>query len=163
MPKLSLLPREVALDLKWLAWNELWAAVNCKLSGCGSDQELRERRRKQGEEDLKRAKLHYERVARAEALLAGTVAAFRAQVQALAQACGEAALEGRWLTAARAEAAETPEELETRTWLELVNGMKSAGVAVILLAHNEPVKAEALRRDFEDVWVKYSECSSLAD
>ena len=41
MPKLSLLPREVALDLKWLCWNELWAAVNGKLAEAGSDEELR--------------------------------------------------------------------------------------------------------------------------
>ena len=54
------------------------------------------------------------------------------------------------------------EELEARLWLELVKGMKSAAVAVLLLAHNEPLKAEAVRLDFEDCWAKYSESASLA-
>lgn len=31
----SKLPREVSADLKWLAWNDIWAAVNARLATAG--------------------------------------------------------------------------------------------------------------------------------
>ena len=38
---------------------------------------------------------------------------------------GEAALEGKWLPAARVPTLESPEELESKTWKELSKGIKA--------------------------------------
>ena len=41
--------------------------------------------------------------------------------------------------------------------------LQAAGVAVILLTQDELVKAEAVRRDFEDAWAMYSEEPKLGE
>ena len=164
MAPLKLLPREVSSDLKWLAWNDIWTAVNSKLASA-SDQsdELRQRRRKQGEEDERRAAEHFQKVLKADALQEATVKHFREQIKIVAAASASAALEGKWLGAARAQVIDTPDELDSRTWSELVKGIKSAAVAVVLLAHDELQKAEAVRQDFEDAWMMFSEKTNLAE
>ena len=88
---------------------------------------------------------------------------FRDQIKVVAKACASAALEGKWLGAAKAQVLDAPDEFESRTWFELVKAIKSAGVAVILLSHDELQKAEALRRDFEDAWIMFSEKANLAE
>lgn len=160
---LKLLPREVSADLKWLAWNDIWTAVNSKLASTSDSDELRQRRRKQGEEDERRATEHFKKILKAEVLQEVTVKHFREQIKIVANASASAALEGKWLPATKAQVIDAPEEFDSRTWSELVRGIKSAGVAVILLSHNELQKAEALRRDFEDAWVMFSEKTNLAE
>ena len=164
MAPLKLLPREVSNDLKWLAWNDIWTAVNSKLANTkDQSEELRQRRRKQGEEDERRASEHFQKVLKADVLREVTVNLFREQIRIVANASASAALEGQWLGATKAQVIDPPEELESRTWCELVKGIKSAGVAVILLSHDELQKAEVLRRDFEDAWVMFSEKTNLAE
>jgi len=161
---LKLLPREVSSDLKWLAWNDIWTAVNSKLASASDQSEdLRQRRRRQGEEDERRAEEHLQKILKTEVLQEVTVNHFRDQIKVVAKACASAALEGKWLGAAKAQVLDAPDEFESRTWFELVKAIKSAGVAVILLSHDELQKAEALRRDFEDAWIMFSEKANLAE
>ena len=156
----SLLPREISKDLKWFAWNQIWHSVNSRLASCtdpGQSADLREKRQKQGEQDLKRALEHYAKAEAVNALEDATLEQFKRQVDAIASASSQGALEGRWLGTAKSEVLPGPEELEPRLWLEIVKGLKSAAIAVILLSHQEVQKAVAVQLDFDDAWSMHSE------
>ena len=156
----NLLPREISLDLKWYAWNQIWHNVNCRLASCsepGQSNELRQKRQRQGEQDQKRALEHYTKAKECQVLEDATLEQFRRQVDAVATTSAEGALEGKWLGTSKAEVLPAPDELEPRMWLELVKGIKSAAMAVILLSHEEVQKAVAVQLDFDDAWSMHSE------
>ena len=111
MPLLKLLPREVSDDLKWLVWNDIWTAVNTRLASCSDQSEpLRQKRRKQGEEDARRASEHYEKCRRKAVLEETTITRFREQINVVATAGATGALEGKWLGATQAQVLQPPEE-----------------------------------------------------
>ena len=161
----NLLPREISSDLKWYAWNQIWHTVNCCLAASsdpGQSNDLRQKRKKQGDQDQKRADNHYMKAKDCQVLEDATLEQFKRQVDAIAAAGAQGALEGKWLGTAKLEAFPAPEELEPRLWLEIVKGMKSAAIAVVLLSHEEMQKAVAVQLDFDDAWSMHSERTDQA-
>ena len=139
--------------------NTIWYTVNHRLASCGQPQSdhLRQKRQRQGEQDQKRAAEHYTKAKEAKVLEEATVEQFKRQVEAIASASAQGAMEGKWLGTAKCEVLPAPEDLEQRLWLELIKGVKSAAIAVILLSHEENQKAVAVQLDFDDVWSMNSE------
>jgi len=144
------LPRALASDLKWFAWNGIWARVNAALAGLRDGAEGL-KRQNQAQEDAKRAELHYQAALAAGAFSEATLSQFRKQVEALAKVAVEGLREGNWLLTAQAQALQPPQEIEEQLWSDLVKAVKCAGVAANVMSRREGLNM-SFQAEFDEAW-----------
>lgn len=151
------LPVEVAEELKWFVWNDIWARVNSRLAS-QEEGKRRQERHKQARQDGDRSDAHFRKAVALNAFPKTTLHAFRRQVAAIGSAAATGAQEGNTQKVKQATVLDCPKEIDEGLWEKLVEAIKNAAVAANMMSlgqdkeHVKPVQDK-----FEEAWRQFEQ------